>query len=412
MEDSLRGSALKRGVSTHRFSLPFMTIRSPRSFIEQLSHEHFESLLRLLGSEGPFPERGGNVNVSAGVNLYYGLDEAQQADFLEVLDRAAPFGDERGRNAILIAAGFRRDLFGKEMVGHQGPIDSALWCLLEHPEVFEQAETIFRADCKRERAHEFIGTFLTDPAPTLDRAALPLEALEAGLTTAYQARGDRCEGVVLTVEERIVRTQPLGRRIEILIHRKGRPVTSHIFDGAQPVLKRLVPVMPDTICIDPETGLVEVISQHGDTHRERLATTFCDVGLGREPPTRVERMRVMLSALRHPRLFQPSIEHGVRTVRLFEIRTRVGKGGYETVRAEDGQDVYEFMGRRGTLHLLAGDIARTAFEIWFNDGQSNSKGRAHKLVLAGDNAISFPKWSAHRQEIGKRLLREWGLVEE
>ncbi len=386
-----------------------MTIRSPRALIEQVSPDHFKMLARRVGCSGPFPDAMSKGQVSASVLLVLGLGEQPRSDFDEIAERVGALGDDRGLHAILIAAGCRRELFEAAMAGHQGPIDSALWCLLEHGDVFLQAEAVFHNECRRERAHDFVGTFLTDPSPTLVSAALLTEALEAGLVGVYRSRGDRCESVSLQLDDRL---SPPARRVEISIHRKGRPVTSHIFEGEEAIRKRLIPVMPDTISFNPESGIVEIISQHGDAHRERLATTFCDVALGREPPTRVERMRVMLDALRQPRPFEFSLEHGVRAVRLFEIRTKVGKGGHETVRAEDGEDVYQFMGRRGTLHLLNGRLARAAFEIWFSDGQSNSKGRAHKLVLAGDNAISFPKWSPSRQEVGKRLLREWGLIEE
>jgi hypothetical protein len=31
-------------------------------------------------------------------------------------------------------------------------------------------------------------------------------------------------------------------------------------------------------------------------------------------------------------------------------------------------------------------------------------------VLAGEDAISFPKWSRPKQAIGRKLLAHWGMI--
>jgi hypothetical protein len=202
------------------------------------------------------------------------------------------------------------------------------------------------------------------------------------------------------------------RRIEIIVQRKGRPTTEHLYEGDDPVHRRIIPVMPDTVVFHPNSGLVEIISRHGDNHRQRLAAAFCDAALGREPPVKVECVPVSFEPLRRPRKFEASPGDGVRDVRFFELRVRNGKHGHETIRADANEDVYDCMRRRGTLHLLEGDIDRAAFEVWFGDGSSNGKGKPLKLILAGEDAISFPKWSASKQAVGRKLLRNWGLVEE
>jgi hypothetical protein len=338
------------------------------------------------------------------------LDDTARADFDYVLERVATLGDDRGRHAILIAAGPRREWFDAAMDRHHGPADSALWCLLEYPDVFRRAEIVFAEECARERPHEYVGSFMTDPAPGFSLNELSPDDLKCEFLAAYHARGDRCTDLMLYLEERSV---PDGaRRTEIVVQRKGRPTTEHLFEGDDPVHRRLIPVMPDTVIFHPVTGLVEIISRHGDVHRERLATAFCDAALGREPPARVEPVSISFEPLRQPRKFDGSPSDGVRDVRLFELRVKNGKNGYELIRADNDEDVYACMRRRETMHLLNGDIDRAAFEVWFVDGKWNSRGKPFKLVIAGQDAISFPKWSLSRQAIGRKLLAEWGLIAE
>ncbi|MBX3430809.1 MAG: hypothetical protein KF779_14595 [Hyphomonadaceae bacterium] len=389
-----------------------MTFRSPRTLIEQIDAVRFGALMRRLGVDGPFPERGAKHYAGAAMLLVLSLKDGQRDDFDEILDRVSGLGDDRGRNAILLAAGAHREEFEVAVTQHLGPVDSALWCLLEHSDVFQRAEAIFSRESARERAHDWIGSFQTDPAPEFRLTVLPLEVVASAFLAAYRARGDRCESLDLFPEERIEREGLDTRRIEIQIQRRGRPETAHVYEGASPIFKRLVPVMPDALIFHPQTGLVEIISRHGDVHRERLAAAFCDAALGREPPVKVERVCISFEPLRQPRKFNPSPGDNVRDVRLFELRFRNGKDGYEVIRADAHEDVYECMRRRETLHLLAGDIDRAAFEVWFGDGKSNSKGKPLKLALAGEDAISFPKWSPSRQAIGRKLLTEWGLIAE
>lgn len=387
--------------------------RTLKSFLTLIGSGRFEAALRRVAGVGPFPKTMKGADLATAIALVEDLPRQRRQEFDSLTAMARGLGDERGCHAIVRAAGSRDEVFDAAIRSHDGPLDSALWCTLEHPDVFARAETIYFAERMRERPKDFVGRFETEPAAGLTADHLDRASMDHAFAAAVTQAGEHCDGIQTEVDLLPAGVDGGGAVLHLTLRRKGRPTSAHIYRGDEPVHESQVPVIETVVTFDPAEGQIEVISERGGPRlRQRIAVAFCEAALGRAPPAVVERLPIDLERLRVRQPFPVSPDDGIEGVRLVEARLATGDAGFVVIGADIGEDLWDTAASFGLREVLEGhgEIARAVIEVTFAPGGAARKGLVRKIILNDPDSVSFPKWPQREKRIAERLLRTWGIL--
>lgn len=397
------------------FSLPRFLRRIPPSDMQG----YFSARAILFSEPIDWPAKSVDFlcSVKAAIEA---LPERERERLFEDFERVDQLSDEVGQRALQSFIEHNDGLL-RRFHSCNGSEARGLFVLLTDEEVFENALATAYAERMR-HGRCWSGYYLPARlAPSKNPSDIAL--LEADLSALFREFDGT--GRKLKVEWFERRTcdpkgAELGKVIHYSIYVEGLPECSIEFDREEPKRRTRRPVIEATICCDPVSGMLDIVSKGGRTLREEIAQSFAGHLLGSENALIPVRPRGFdLNRLKRPIPFPSDPCDGIKGVEvtLLRLRTAVGHFGRVTIEV-DGEhpDIYRtsagWFGDSDPLRQPEWRVMQARLKIAFHADGRGKRAKTITVDLRTPNSSNLRDQTRRHQIVSQKYLVRWGLMEE
>jgi hypothetical protein len=212
--------------------------------------------------------------------------------------------------------------------------------------------------------------------------------------------------------------RPTTKVIHYTVYVEGPPQTSVEFHRDEPKRRICRPVIEAAICLEPETGILSVMSKGGKYTRERIARSFAArlMGSGSDQELKpVRRRDFELDRLKTAMPFPTDPVDGIKSVKVMFLRlSRIG--GPERVTIETAEDAgvhvasARCFGDRDPLRRSEWRVTEARIRIAF---QPEGRGKREKVInveVRAPNGSNLKEQTQRHQIVLEKYLVHWGLV--
>jgi hypothetical protein len=297
-----------------------------------------------------------------------------------------------------------------------------LFVLLKNENAFDHALTAAYAERLR---HSRSWSGFCFPAPlTLSNNSSDIALLEADLSALFHEFDGT--GQKLKIESFERRTtdfsgSPCSQITHYSVYVEGLPECTLEFERDEPKRRTRRPVIEAAICCDPDSGVLEVVSNGGRPLREEIAKSFAERLLGAETIlTPLSRRDFDLSRLKRPTAFPTDPVDGVKSVKITLLRLRniASQFGYLTIEIDDAEsgDIHtksaRWFGDSDPLPLQYWQVTQAKLKIVFDPEAAGKRTKAINVELRAPNGSNLKDQSRRHQIISEKYLARWGLIKK
>jgi hypothetical protein len=336
------------------------------------------------------------------------MSEEEYTRLLESAERLCEMQDELGQAALLFVAPNAAAL---EKL--PDPLSRGCLLLLLHPAAFQRAEEIRYAD-NSFNSRIWAAFTVVDASPpdvSPDKQQQLEEAFRETLTSSRNLKIDLYQRPRRNLDNQ-------QAVVQCIVYHEGMTQTAQTFQEGRIESLSYKPVQEAVLVYEQEKKLLEVIHPDKDV-RVDLARAFARVVLGTNGHCdKIKLRQVDLSPLAREMPFGTDPQDRIRSVRVTMLRLRThGTPNRIMLEVAAGEDrsIQAFSNDTfGKTGALASDymIQQARLAIQFEPEQGRRKGKTINVKLSYPNGCDLRNPTEREQKIGKKYLREWGLMQE
>jgi hypothetical protein len=210
---------------------------------------------------------------------------------------------------------------------------------------------------------------------------------------------------------------PTARVIHYTVYVEGLPEIRVEFERDEPKRLSRRPVIEAAICLEPETGSLDIMSKGGKDTRQGIARSFAIRLMGSDQELQpVHRRDFDLDRLKRPMPFPTDPADGIKSVTVTQVRlSRIG-GRFDRVTIETGEDTdihaasAHWFGDGDPLQRFDWRITQANLRIAFHPEAKGKREKAINVELRAPNGSNLKDQTQRHQLVSKKYLLRWGLV--
>jgi hypothetical protein len=348
------------------------------------------------------------------------LPEREREQVFEDFERVEQLSDEFGQRALQSVVE-QDEVLLRQLHFCHGSEARGLFVLITDEEAFDHALATAYAERMR-HGRSWSGYCL--PAPLIpSKNPSDIALLEGDLSALFHQFDGTGRKLKIESFERNAADFPGGPCRQIIhysVYVEGLPECSVVFEGDEPKRRTRRPVIEASICCDPVTGMLDVVSKGGRPLRESIAKSFADRLLDSETTlTPVSRRDFDLDRLKRPMPFPTDPSDGIKSVEVTLLRLRNTAGGFGrvTIEADDAG--------HGGIHassacwfgdsdlLLRPDwqVIQAKLKIAFYPEAKGKRAKTINVELRVPNGSNL-RDQTWRHQIVEKYLARWGLIKK
>jgi hypothetical protein len=345
------------------------------------------------------------------------LPDLQRERVLDDFERVDQLTDELGQCSLLTLAESDRALLQRFQSCH-GRQARGLLVLLANEDTFEHALATACAERMRS-GRSWSGYQVPGSAsPSHDRTAVGL--LETDLQALFRDLDG--SGRRLKIDMFVRRTCNVGggatsRVIHYTVYVEGLPEISVEFDRDEPKRRSRRPVIEAAICLEPETGSLDIMSKGGKDMRQSIAESFAMRLMGSDQELQpVYRRDFDLDRLKRPIPFPSDPADGIKSVAVTQVRLSHLGGRFDriTIETDGDTDIHaasaRWFGDGDPLQRFDWRITQATLRISFHPEAKGKREKAINVELRAPNGSNLKDQTQRHQLVSKKYLQRWGLV--
>jgi hypothetical protein len=285
------------------------------------------------------------------------------------------------------------------------PYEKAMWMFLEHPKVFEIAESLYRMDSVGGWKHCGVYQGLEPKVEPED-----LEKFAAKISEFYQkqGRGKHCH------VENYLRQNPERHCYFAYPEDYARTELEYEDDVLKSV--GIKPAFEVIFVYRPDTGILETNAGGKADDVKKLQESFCQTILGLEKLPDATSRIFKLEKLKNDFQFPTNPKEGIKKVYLKMLQLELPGGRRRKITFEDGsnekgQPIYQLIENalnQETIPLDQVKAVKAKIQFQF-EGVNGKPGKTLTFEIALPDRCTLKDDPLH--QIAKKYLEEWGLME-
>ncbi len=385
-----------------------------KKFIRYIPEENLKTFLLDYGLNLPknFKWQNNHENYCLLLlNSICSANDNQKPLLLSIIERVHDMADDLGQAALKAVIGYNSDFLNLK-----SEYDRCLWALINHAEKFEQAEYYASLDQKRK--------------------SKPWSAYEGPVERKIR----KSTKYIAEFKKLILQHLDIGKKIKVEFfeiietnHRNKETKVFHLttfYDGLQKsvstfdkekiVTKYISPVSEFNISYEPESGIIEVASDHRD-NRPLLAKAFANAFLRTNHD--VEEIKIkkynLLKLIDHYDFMKDvDVNDLIEDVKVTLLKLKPLNGRNSTTIESsfiDQRSIYhlvqEWYTQNNPLHgsFL---VKKAKLSIKFKAGNGYPRGKLFHITITDPNCCDLKNKTEKEKLIGNKYLEKWGLVEQ
>lgn len=338
-------------------------------------------------------------------------NDNQKQDLFDGIERIHNMNDELGQNA-LCAVVASNDNF----LNLKGEYARTIWVYTNHPEKFKIAEYHASHDYKRKSKewNAFVGPKNREIHKSDENISTFKEEVLQHLDISRKLQVEFCDRI---------KTDNLGNEIKIcslVAFHDGLPKSLQTFDKDNLVTQHISPAKELSISYDPESGIIEAISDSKD-NRAFLAKIFANVFL----KTSDDVCEIKLKKYDLSKFYSycdlmkdVDIEDMISDIKVTSLKLRPVNDKNSTI-------IESPFTEKRTIYEIAEDwyaennplknsfeIKKVRLSIKFKPDDKNPRGKLIHINITDPNGCDLKDRTEKEKLIGSKYLKRWGILEK
>ena len=348
------------------------------------------------------------------------LPEREREQVFEDFERVEQLSDEFGQRALQSVVE-QDEVLLRQLHFCHGSEARGLFVLITDEEAFDHALATAYAERMR-HGRSWSGYCL--PAPLIpSKNPSDIALLEGDLSALFHQFDGTGRKLKIESFERNTADFPGGPCRQIIhysVYVEGLPECSVVFEGDEPKRRTRRPVIEASICCDPVTGMLDVVSKGGRPLREDIAKSFAEHLLDSETTlTPVSRRDFDLDRLKRPIPFPTDPSDGIKSVEVTLLRLRNIAGGFGrvTIELDDAEqgDIHAksacWFGDSNLLLRPDWRVIQAKLKIAFYPEAKGKRAKTINVELRAPNGSNL-RDQTWRHQIVEKYLARWGLIKK